>query len=646
MSTASTNVFDWEARIKTLPHSPGVYLMKSKRDEILYIGKAKDLKRRVRQYFQEGADPRPFVRRLPKLLKEIDVLLTHTEKEALLLEATLIQEHQPRFNILLKEEQRYLYLLLDQAHNYPRLQVVRRGPKDKPPKPKQRLFGPYQSGYAVRQALEVVGRCFRLRTCDDREMRNRTRPCLEHQIKRCDAPCVLPVPVEEYNAHIKDVVLFLEGKHQELIDDLSQKMWDAADRHAYELAAQYRDQTTAIKQLVESQQSVQSEDKVDRDIFGLYREGGEVEIQLLTVRRGRLSGGRSFSFTEQEFDNYEVLESFISAYYLREHIDIPREVLLPLEVEGKEDLEELLSERRGRKVTLWFPKRGDRLKLIELAQKNAEQGFLEKQRAEEDNQKRLKRLQKRLELKRVPYRIECIDNSHMQGRYPVSAIVVFEGGYPNRSAYRRYHLKNTKGGDDYGAMKEILTRRFKRGIKEQNFPDLLLVDGGRGQLKMAQLVLEELELDSVELAAIAKKRHQEEEDRKDDPSSTDRIYLVHRKDAIPVRPKHPELLILSRMRDEAHKTAITFHKKTRERKKMQSVLDQIPQIGDTRKKALLQHLGSVKRVEEANLQELMEVPGISEATARVIIEFFKSARSVQPNEGRKKARPYKKTSSK
>ena len=348
-------VFDWEARIQTLPQEPGVYLMKDKEGKILYIGKAKDLKRRVRQYFQKSGDPRPFVRKLPNLLSEIDILLTHTEKEALLLEATLIQKHQPRFNILLKEEQRYLYILLDLSHSFPRLEVLRRGVRDSIPKAHQKLFGPYRSWYGVRQALEVAARCFRLRTCDDREMRNRTRPCLEYQIKRCDGPCCLPVTPEDYSSHVDDVILFLEGKHNELLDDITRKMWNAADKRAYEIAAHYRDQIGAIRDILEAQQAIHSKDRSNRDIYGLYREGDQVAIQLLTMRQGNLSGGRSFSFAEQEFADEEVLENFLTAYYLREGIEIPQEILLPWELEGLEELEGILTERASRKVRIHIP---------------------------------------------------------------------------------------------------------------------------------------------------------------------------------------------------------------------------------------------------------------------------------------------------
>lgn len=614
-------MFDWKGRLKTIPSSPGVYVMKGAEDEILYIGKAKDLKRRVRQYFQEGADTRPFVRRLPKLLQEIEVFLTDTEKEALMLEANLIQQEQPRFNILLKEEQTYLYILLDRSHAFPRLRVIRRKAHKARAKSHETLFGPYLSGYAVRQTMELLDRSFKLRTCEDREFRNRTRPCLEYQIKRCDAPCVLPVSTEEYEAHLEEVTLLLSGKQDELLDGLKGRMWDAAEQRAFELAAQYRDQIGAIERLFEQKERITSGDNMLRDFIGLFREADLVEIQVLTRRHGRLAGGRSFSFTDQEFDDNEVLENFLSAYYLRPGVDLPHEILLPLSFEGEDEFAEILTEQAGRKVQIRVPQRGEGKRLLELAIRNAEQSFLEKQKTEEASQKLLEKLQARLSLSKVPYRIECIDNSHLQGRQPVSAVVVFEGGYANRSAYRRYHLKETEGGDDFGAMKEILSRRFRKG-KEVTYPDLLLIDGGRGQLNMALSALEDLGLNDIDVVGIAKQRESLADDDTGSEKRTDRIVVPGQKNPIPVNGKRRELMLLSRIRDQAHDTAINFHRKVREREQLQSILDQIPQVGVQRKRALLKAFGGVEQIRAASVEELAQVQGISEAIAEGIAAFL------------------------
>ena len=617
--------FDWQARLKTVPHEPGVYIMKDSEAQIVYIGKAKDLKRRVRQYFQKSGDDRPFVRRLPNLLEEIDIILTNTEREALLLEANLIREHQPRFNILLKEERRYLCIYLDTSHDFPRLQVIRRGFRDKRLKSHEKIFGPYFSGYTVRQTMQLIDRHFHLRTCEDRAMRNRTRPCLEYQIKRCDAPCCLPVPPENYQRHVQDVMLFLDGKHEELEQELTEKMWAAAEKHSYEVAGRYRDQIAAVRTLQEQKNAVEEKDRLDRDIFGLYREGELVEIQLITMRRGVLSGGRSFSFPEQIMEDEEILERFVSAYYLREGVDVPHEILVPWDFEGLEELQVILTERRQRRVVIRIPQRGDGKRLIEMADKNAEQSFLEKQRTDETAQERLVMLQKRLGLSRIPYRIECIDNSHMQGRFPVSAIVVFEGGFPNRSAYRRYHIKEAKSGDDFAAMKEILTRRFRRGKAQGGLPDLMVVDGGRGQLQMALAAMEDLDLDGVDVVAIAKKRVEHDSQGNRTSKATkeeDRIILPGRKNSIGINHKRRELVLLSQLRDEAHKTAVTFHQKTRDKAQLHSILDDIPSVGPARKKALLKHIGSVKKIREASLEALKKVPGISPTTAETIKMFL------------------------
>lgn len=614
-------MFDWQTRLKTIPSSPGVYIMKGVEDEVLYIGKAKDLKKRVRHYFQEGSDTRPFVRKLPQLLTDIEVLLTDTEKEALLLEATLIQRKQPRFNILLKEEQTYLYLQLDLNHRYPKLQVVRKKAHKARSKPKERLFGPYLSGYAVRQTMELIDRSFRLRTCHDKEFRNRTRPCLEYQIKRCDAPCVLDVEPATYEHYIEDVTLLLEGKHEELLDELRAKMWKVVEDRAYEMAATYRDQIAAIERLYSQQDEITSGDRWIRDVIGLFREGHLVEVQLLTRRFGRWVGGRSFSFEDQEFDDAEVLEHFLAAYYLREGIELPHEILLPFELEGSEHLSELLTERAERNVAVRVPMRGDGTRWVELAIKNAEQSFLEKQKTEAASMQLLGQLQKRLGLKKLPYRIECIDNSHLQGRQPVSAVVVYEGGYPNRSAYRRYHIKETQGGDDFGAMKEILLRRFRKG-KDVTYPDLLLIDGGRGQLSMATAALEDLNLASIEVIAIAKKRESQADQEEASEKLTDRIILPNQKNSIAVTGRHRELLLLSQIRDQAHETVIQFHRKIRQKEQLHSILDDIPGVGESRKKALLQELGSVDKIRQASVRKLAQVKGISRTMAQNIQDFF------------------------
>ncbi len=611
-------MFDWQKRLSTLPDSAGVYIMKGKEGEVLYIGKAKHLRRRVRQYFQESGDPRPFVRQLPDLLESIEVMLTGTEKEALLLEATLIHEQQPRFNILLKEQQRYLYLRFDQEHRYPRLEVVRRNARKPRKNQKEKLFGPYLSGYAVRQSLSVIDRWFRLRTCLDREFNNRARPCLEYQIKRCDAPCVLDVSTEAYEEHVEAVTMFLEGKHLELEEELQARMWNVAEARKFEEAAQYRDQIAAIKKMREDSEQWKSQDQRDRDIFGCFREGLLVEIQLLIVRQGQLSGGRSFSFSEQEFDDHQVLENFLSAYYLREGIELPHIISLPMEIEGQGDLAELLTERAGRQVTINVPQRGRGKQLVEVATSNAEQSFLEKQKTEEASRDLLERLQKRLRLERFPQRIECIDNSHLQGRHAVSAVVVFEGGYPNRSAYRRYHIKDVTPGDDFGAMEEILTRRFKRSVQSGELPDLLVVDGGKGQLQIALQVLQDLGLEGIPTIGIAKKRSNDP----DDTTFSDRIVLPDQKNAVVVNPKYRELLLLSRIRDQAHNTALEFHQKVRSRSKLHSVLDDIPHVGPSRKKALLKRFGSVGKIRHAKVAELAKVPGISQALAEDILAFL------------------------
>jgi excinuclease ABC subunit C len=664
-------MFDWHQRLETLPSAPGIYIMKDAEGHILYIGKARDLRRRVRQYFQESGDPRPFVRQLPDLLADIDILLTGSEKEALLLEASMIREHQPRFNILLKEERRYLYLCIDHSREYPKLEVVRRSARLPQKHPQETLFGPYLSGYAVRQTKSLIDQWFRLRSCEDREFRNRARPCLEYQIKRCDAPCCLPVSTEDYAAHIAAVSLFLEGKHLELERELQTRMWQAAECQKYEDAARYRDQINAIKQMISEREQWHTRDLLDRDIFGLFREGPLVEIQLLTIRQGQLSGGRSFSFSQQEFGDSEILERFLSAYYLRDHIPIPHIVCLPTHIEGQMQLAEILSERSSKIVAItaynnldpdkavdnaaepectaespvleiakselavesplslnagatsqadgevadWQRER----KLVQLANQNAQQSFFEKQKHQKTSEKLLQQLQQRLGLERCPYRIECIDNSHLQGNYAVSAIAVYEGGIPNRSAYRRYHIKQAPAGDDFAAMNEILSRRFRRALREQtDLPDLLIVDGGRGQLQIALEVLRELKLDQIPTIAIAKKK----DSRPDSQDAYDRIILPQQKNPLLITSRYRELLLIAQIRDQAHQTALEFHQKIRNKDSIQSLLDQIPGIGHKRKRTLLQHFGSVEQIRKAKPEDIANIPGISHTLAQDIADFL------------------------
>ena len=459
MTDSSLDTLDPALReiLDRIPPDPGVYLMKDKKGKIVYIGKAASLRARVRSYFTRSGDNRAFVPLLNRLLGDIETVVTNNEKEALLLENNLIKQHQPRFNVKLVDDKNYLVLRLDPTARYPRLEVVRRIGHDQ-----ARYFGPYHSATSVRAALKVVNRHFKLRTCTDHVLNTRTRPCLQYQIKRCDAPCVFPVPDAEYGDQVRDVTLFLQGKDQELLTRLRTRMKEAATGLEFERAAAVRDQITALEKTLESQRVV-SEDLRDQDVLGFYREGDRVEIAVLHVRLGKLLGRESFNFTDQEFPDDETLSSFVGLYYDL-GTTIPDEVLLCCPIEDVEVKTEWLRERRGRKVEVLIPKRGERVRLVELANKNAAAAFYSRRNKARDTDELLGKIQKRLGLKHLPRRIECFDISHIQGSYTVASMVVFIDGEPAKSEYRRFKIRMARN-DDFASMYEVISRRFRRSIK-------------------------------------------------------------------------------------------------------------------------------------------------------------------------------------
>ncbi len=532
--------------LERLPTQPGVYLMHDRRGKIIYIGKAANLRVRVRQYFQPNTgDTRDFVPLLEGIVANIETTITSNEKEALLLENTLIKQHQPRFNVKLRDDKNYLVLRLDPQGEWPRLEVVRRMRDDH-----AHYFGPYHSASSCREALRVVNRHFQLRTCTDHVLHNRRRPCLQYQIKRCPAPCVMPVPPEEYADQVRDVRLFLEGKSDELFERLTGRMKDAASRTEFERAAAIRDQLRALESTLESQRVV-SADLLDQDVIGFHRDGIALEIVVIAIRDGKMAGTRAFSFTDQEFPDAEILSSFLGLYY-----DLtpaaPDEVLLPFAIADAELKAEWLSEtraalpgrRRRARVELLVPQRGSRKDLVELARKNAAASFASRRNSQNDAEAMLAKLQKRLRLPRLPRVIECYDISHVQGSDTVASQVVFVDGKPEKSRYRTYKLQRGGSGspDDFASMYEVLSRRFRRArqlaeaaAKEAaaagdgagtvadimadvnaaespwQLPDLVVVDGGKGQLGMALAAARDVGIDirpgvGLPIIALAKER--------------------------------------------------------------------------------------------------------------------------------------------
>ncbi len=617
-------MFDWESKLEVIPHDPGCYLMKDRRGNVVYVGKAKDLNNRVRSYFQPAGDQRTFVEALPHVLGDIDVIITESEKEAMILENTLIKQHQPRFNVKLKDDKNFLSLRIDNDAEWPRVQVVRRQKKDR-----ARYFGPYHTAKSIRRTLNVLNRHFQLRTCPDNVLNNRTRPCLQYQIKRCPGPCVFDIDRDEYMGHVEDAILFLEGRGDELVEGLRDKMMDASDALEFELAAHYRDQIASIEKALQRQHAV-STDWVDRDVFGMYREGDRATMQVMFVRSGKLEGARSFSYEDQEFPDQEVLSSFLNLYYAAGNF-IPKEILLPFELdEGEaEAYEELLGEKKHERVYVKVPKRGSKKALIDTAMANAKQSFEDEYSQEERNKDMLDKLGGRLKLRQYPQRIECFDISNFQGKQIVGSMVVFEDGEPNKQEYRRYKMKDVSAQDDFASMREILMRRFKKVAEDEGpRPDLVVIDGGRGQLAQAVTVLEDLGIHDVDVVALAKARV----DRVgfDDPEVTksrERVFLPGRKNPVMLNPNSAELFLLERLRDEAHRFAITYHQELRRKQTLRSVLEDIPGVGKKTKKDLLRHFGSLSKIRKASPEQLREVPGVGPQTADAIAEFFRAVSS-------------------
>ncbi|MDH3656380.1 MAG: excinuclease ABC subunit UvrC [Myxococcales bacterium] len=599
-----------QRKLENLPMSPGVYVFHGAKGQVLYVGKARSLRSRVRSYFLPGSsDLRAFVSRLERELTDIETFVTHTDKEAALLENQLIKSHQPKYNVKLRDDKEYLSLRLDPKKPWPRLEVVRR------PKPDgAQYFGPYHSATAARQTLRLVNRYFQLRTCTDTEFRLRTRPCLQYQIKRCPGPCVLDVDEELYRAQVANVARFLDGRHDELVRDLDTRMQSSSNSLEYEQAAVYRDQLRTVER-AQQEQRVAGVQKADQDVIGFHRQGDQVEVAVLSMRGGRLFGVRTLPLRKVAVPNDEMLGSFLHQHYTARPA-LPDEILVPVPIEMSEALEALLNEDRKRKARIVEPKRGAKAKLLDLAQENAEHAFQEKERAREDVEARLGEIQKQLRLTSTPRRVECVDISHTGGEETVSVFVALQDGEPARDRYRSFRVKRVRGGDDYGAMYEVLVRRLRRGRNGEvgwELPDLLVVDGGKGQLGVLERAKEDVGVVDLELAAIAKPRinatGQEEGDR---------VFRPGQKNPIPVRASSA-LSILLLARDEAHRASNDLRKKVGKKRRLRSELDAVPGIGPKTRGKLLRNLGSLRDVLTANEEELIEA-GATRKQARAIKE--------------------------
>ena len=586
-----------QRKLDKLPASPGVYVFHGADRQVLYVGKARSLRSRVRSYFQAGSsDVRAFVSRLERELTDIETFVTHTDKEAALLENQLIKSHQPKYNVKLRDDKEYLSLRLDAKRPWPRLEVVRR------PKPDgAQYFGPYHSATAARQTLRLVNRFFQLRTCTDTEFRMRTRPCLQHQIKRCPGPCVLDVDQAEYHAQVTNVARFLDGRHDELVRDLDERMQSASGDLEYEQAAIYRDQIRAVERAQEEQR-VAGVQKSDQDVIGFHREGDQVELAVLSMRGGRISTVRTLPLRRVAVPNDEMLGAFLRQHY-SDRPSLPDEILVSVTIEMSEALEELLSENRKRRVQIVEPKRGAKAKLLELARENAEHAFNEKERAREDVEARLAELQTQLRLTVLPRRIECVDISHSSGEETVAVFVALQDGTTAKERYRSFHVKGVGGGDDYAAMYEVLMRRLRRGKNQEEgweLPDLLVVDGGKGQLGVAVRAREDIGVPDLQVASVAKPRITASGEEQGD-----RIFLPGQKNPIPVRA-NSALSLLLLARDETHRASNTLRKKVGRKRRLRSELDRVPGVGPKTRGKLLRNLGSLRDVLGATEEQLIE----------------------------------------
>lgn len=596
-------------KLAKAPMAPGVYLFKDAEGRILYIGKARLLKKRLAAYSKSGSQLDAKTGALVEKIVDLETIITGSEKEALILESNLIKKHRPRYNVDLKDDKRYPSLRLDLEEAYPRFRVVRKIGLDN-----AMYFGPFASAQSVRETLKIINRTFKLRKCKAGEFRTRTRPCLHCQMDGCLAPCCRDVPKEKYREQVNEAILFLKGRTQDLLRKIRADMQAASEAEAFEKAARLRDKLFSIERTIEKQIAVTTDFK-DRDVFAIVRSATDFLVTVLAVRGGFLSAARHYPLSLTLGTEAETLREFIRHYYDRRHF-IPAEILTAVPLEDAKLIGELLTAAKGRRVLVHHPLRGPKRRLTEMAIRNAEtelKRYLDSLKAE---MILLHRLQKRLKLARLPERIECFDNSHLGGREPVASMVVFEKGQPLKSAYRTYRIKTVKGTDDYASMAEVLRRRFLNTTAPGALPDLLMVDGGKGQLNIALSVLTELNIgEEIEVVGIAKR-----DERKGELQ--DKIFKPGRANPVVFGRDGDLLLFLQRVRDEAHRFAIGFHRRRRGKAALTSELDAVPGIGPQRRKALLRHFKSLANIRAAQLEEIRALPGFSLELAQRLKQYL------------------------
>lgn len=600
------------ANLDTFSTQPGVYLMKGRDGVILYVGKAKNLRARVRQYFLPGGDGRAIIPFLVAKIESIDTIVVTSEKEALLLENTLIKQHRPRYNALLKDDKTYIALKVNNKHPWPMVSLVR---YKSAPKPDGQYFGPYTSAEAARQTLDLLHHLFPLRQCSDQELARRTRPCILYDMKRCIAPCVNRCTKEEYDRLVGRTVKFLRGQDKEVLNELYADMHNAAEHLEFETAATVLQTIRYIEKTLEGQ-NVDRPLGIDADALAIFRQGEEVILTKLIFRGGKLTGSRSYNFANIVEEDAELLESFILQHYPKLH-ELPREILLPILPEGADALTDLLSTGK-RRLQLLAPQRGEKKAFVDMALANAEATFKKEKDERSIREKILLEMQERFHLSHYPARIECFDSSNIAGTLMVSSLVAFLEGVKDSARYRKYKVRAVEGSDDYAALREVLERRYRRGKEDSDLPDLLIVDGGKGHLNIALKVLADLNIASMDVISLAK-----EEGRHDKGIAIDQVFLPNLKDPILLRSNSPILFLLQQIRDEAHRSALMYHRKLRSKKHVKSAVEDIAGIGPKRRKILLTHFGSLKKLLEASPEELKAVPGITQANVDAILAFIK-----------------------
>lgn len=604
-------------RVKDFPTQSGVYFMKNLADKIIYIGKAKNLRNRVRSYFTDNKDHSPKTRLLVQNICEVEYILTKTEVEAFLLEASLIKKHRPKYNIRLRDDKAYPYIRFTWGDDYPRLYLSRKVKKDG-----SLYFGPYTSSFAVQGTIRFLNRTFKIRDCTDSMFKTRTRPCLTHQIGRCTAPCVQYISREEYRDEVEGAKLFLKGQNRKVIKALTEKMMIAAEEEKFEVAARLRDSVQAIKAILEKQAVINDTSEKDQDAVGFFGDERGCLIETVHVRAGRVIGTRPhylphFDPGDLNEDPREWLVDFLNQYY--EDNFIPDEVSLPLDIgyDLSKLMSEVLKERSGMKVNVRFATDERGRNLIDMANENAKAHFLKYVSKSEEKLRGLDEIKEMLSLPEVPRRIECYDISTFQGAETVASQVVFEEGVPAKEHYRRYKIKTVEGINDFASMYEVLSRRFKH--REYEDPQLIVIDGGKGQLSQAVRILSEIGRKDIPVVGLAKARTESDFQKQEVESTEERFFLPGRQNPVVFKNNAEALHILTGIRDEAHRFAITYHRKLRENTSLESELDYVVGLGEKRKKVLLTHFKSIDEIKMAVPEEISQLKGFNRVLAERIL---------------------------